>query len=184
MIKTFFWPSSSAEPYSWDTAINNSLRKVATNFPNIEIRNTITCNRRITFHNSNALEIAEHILFQKESPTIHFIQLCSNDIQEEHRDSFPESILHLDVLARLSRTHTLAVIDAIDEHYIDLKRQLRSVTFVEKTCTSVQSFPVDYPNTLPISFRPIYKRKIDQLTLQTLNNLSIVTNINKLTQEP
>jgi len=184
MIRTHFWPSNSCDKDNWDLAINKALELQSIYFPKLEICTTKIHNRKFTFHVSTAIEIAEYMILNRGVPTIHFIQLSSNDIQEEHRDAFPESILHLDIIARLSRTNAIVILDLLGPDLIPQRRQLESVTFVEKTCTLVKEFPRTYPRNLPLQPKSGDYRKLNQLTYTAINLLRKNNNPNQLSTEP
>jgi len=184
MIHVQFWPSTACDPTTWDIAINRVLQEQRENFPGVEIAPTQLQFRRLSFHTNTSIEVGEQIIVNKFVPTIHFIQLSTSDVQEEIRDTFPESILHLDVLARLSRMHVIAIIDLIDDNLVLIKQQLNSVTKVMKTCTVVQNLATPKRSQPPIRVRIGDHSRLTQLAYRALMQILSMTNPTTMTQEP
>jgi hypothetical protein len=179
MIHVHFWPSNSCDAKKWDIYINRAIELQAEHFPNIEILTT-----RLHPKKSSVLEIAEHLLANQFNSTIHILLVSASDVQEEYRDTFPESILHLDLLARISRHNVIAIIDAISLDLSDFKRQLNSVTNVEKTCTVIKSFNAVQRNLNRIRPNHQDQRKLGSLIYAAIKKLHDLNDITKLANEP
>ena len=183
MIKTYFWPSNSCQSQDWDTAINKAIESQSVHFPGQEIAFTNVITRPYSFHNLTVYKLSDYLLINRHSPGIHFVQLCNNDIPEEYQDTFPESILHIDILARLSRCSVIAILDLIQVESADLKRQLESVTYVEKSCTIVKDYATRQKTGL-IAPTVLDQQKTNQLTFEALDLIRDLLDIRLMTKEP
>ena len=183
MIQLHFWPSIACEVNSWEIAINRALQSQS-EFFNANVSFARVHPSRGPFHRGTANAIGEQLILSKYIPSIHFIQLEARDVQEEFRDLFPESILHLDILARISRNNVIAVIDLInsDLHYI--KKQLTSVTKVLKTSTIVQNFANPPRARNSIKTRDTDHLKLDYLAYEALQKLWWLRDRRNMSQEP
>ena len=184
MIRTYFWPSNTCDVEKWDTFINRAIDLQTEQFPTLEITSTQIRYGAATFHEKTSLEIEEHLSNNQFIPSIHFILVGAKDIQEEHRDTFPEKFIRLDLLARSSRTHVIAIIDAINPELNHLKLQLSSITNVEKTCTVVRNFATTKTDSNYIQPLNSDQRKLAKLTFSAISVMMTLRDTNKLTVEP
>ena len=183
MIRTYFWPSNSCQLTNWDTIINRAIASQSVYFPGQEISFTSVISRPNSFHNLTVFKLSDFLLLNRFKPAIHFVQLSANDIPEESQDTFPESILHIDLLARLSRCSVIAILDVIEVGSTDIKRQLESVTYVEKSSTIVKNYEVRQKTGL-IAPDFLDQHKTNQLTYESLDLLKDLMDIRLMTQEP
>jgi hypothetical protein len=183
MIHTYFWPSTASKAEEWDSAINQAINEQTYQFPGVEILNTVCEKEPRSNHVTTSIEVGRRILADKLFPSIYFIQLCEKDVPEESRLTFPESILHLDILARLSQTSVIAVIDNFSANCKQQRKQLESVTYVENTCTTVSQFK-PYLSLVPYRPRLYDKKLVNQLVFDAVYLLKERQNLRTFIKEP
>jgi len=170
MIHTHYWPSTACEANEWNLAINQAILSQGPKFHNVEVSTTKFHKSLKETHTSTSVEIGQILLKDRFVPSIHFVHLCDKDIPEETRLTFPESILHLDILARLSQNSVVAVIDSFNSNSRVKRKQLESVTYVENTCTIVSQFK-PYLSSPPVRPRLYDKKRINQLVIDAVHLL-------------
>ena len=183
MIQIHFWPSIACDSNSWELAINRALQSQS-EFFNANIAVATLHPSCGPFHLGTSGAIGEQLIIGKYTSSIHFIQVEARDVQEEFRDSFPESFLHLDILARLSRHNVIAVIDLINSDHQDLKDQLNSVTKVLKTCTIVENFANPPRARNEIKVRQTDNPKLEFLAYESFRKLLWLRDRRNMCQEP